>query len=442
MDRIKLSLSIPYKQRLDNIAIVFEALANQTMKSSEFEVIVGAMEYAEEYLALCKKFTNHINIISVLSADEFSIPRARNLAMKQASGGVVVQIDADTLLPSTALQNLYDRHFAFEQNICVVGQVVGYGNNTDGDVGNVASQPYEQYKEALVELENSKKNLYDPRFQVDHIIPWTFGWTGLIALPLVTVHKYGLYFDEDFKGWGVEDLEWSYRICKSGTPIVLCADLYAIHLPHKRNASAYHKMGLENFRRFLRKWPYLDVELTCSFDDIKANELFLCLLKEIKKLCGRDGSTLGTIRGPIHGKDLLIVGIMLNVKYQVIDSSIINFFDDWSRVEVLPLVGMALPYLDKEVYECRILAPVTQLSAEFGGFMRKEDVPYVLEHKNKYIEGPYMSFVYSVKPEWQSRIPSLVHVDKTCRIQIIPFNGDDVLLSLLKNYKKKQESPF
>jgi glycosyltransferase involved in cell wall biosynthesis len=372
MNKIKLSISIPYKQRLANISIVFEALANQTMKSSEFEVIIGAMEYSEEYLALCQKFTNRINIISVLSADEFSIPRARNLAMKQASGSVVVQMDADTLLPPTALQNLYDKHFAFGQNICVVGQVVGYGNNTDGDVEDVKTQPYKKYKDAFTELENSKENPRDPRFQVDHIIPWAFGWTGLIALPLATVHKHGLYFDEDFKGWGVEDLEWSYRICKNTIPIVLCKDVYAIHLPHKRNSAAYHKMGLENFRRFLRKWPYLDVELVCAFNDIKANELFLYFINDMRKVCGKEGNILGIIHGPKQGKDVLVVGTILNEEYQVIDSSIKNFFDDWSRVEVLPLVGMALPYLDKEVHECFILPPVTQLLDKFGEIIKEE----------------------------------------------------------------------
>ena len=78
----------------------------------------------------------------------------------------------------------------------------------------------------------------------------------------------------------------------------------------------------------------------------------------------------------------------------------------------------------------------------YGGFILKEDVPHVLEYKNKYIEGPYMSFVYSVRPEWQNRIPSLVHVDKTCRIQIIPSNGDQILLTLLKNYKEKTGIPL
>ena len=49
----KISVCIPYKQRIENIEIVFDELSNQTMDTAEFEVIVGAMEYSEE----CKKFS-------------------------------------------------------------------------------------------------------------------------------------------------------------------------------------------------------------------------------------------------------------------------------------------------------------------------------------------------------------------------------------------------
>jgi hypothetical protein len=92
----------------------------------------------------------------------------------------------------------------------------------------------------------------------------------------------------------------------------------------------------------------------------------------MRKVCGKEGNILGIIHGPKQGKDVLVVGTILNEEYQVIDSSIKNFFDDWSRVEVLPLVGMALPYLDKEVHECFILPPVTQLLDKFGEIIKEE----------------------------------------------------------------------
>ena len=37
-------------------------------------------------------------------------------------------------------------------------------------------------------------------------------------------------------------------------------------------------------------------------------------------------------------------------------------FDSNSQIEILYLIGMALPYKDKEFTECRILPPIIKLS--------------------------------------------------------------------------------
>ena len=129
MTGVKLSVCIPYKARLDNLKIALEALARQTMSAADFEVIIGAMEYSTELIAACAAFCDRLNLVTVCSSREFHIPRARNLAMRSATGEVVVQMDADTMLAPDALQRLYELCFAFGQRVCAVGQVVGYDNN-------------------------------------------------------------------------------------------------------------------------------------------------------------------------------------------------------------------------------------------------------------------------------------------------------------------------
>jgi hypothetical protein len=171
------------------------------------------------------------------------------------------------------LENLYDRYFSYGQNVCVVGQMIGYGNNLDGDVTTVDAQPYSHHKRVLDELWDGTGTPSDPRFQTAHVIPWAFAWTGLIALPAMAVHTHGLFLDEDFHGWGAEDLEWGYRICASGIPIILRDDVYGLHLPHIRDAGANFKTERPNFRHFVRKWPRIDVELASAFGDVDGNRL-------------------------------------------------------------------------------------------------------------------------------------------------------------------------
>ena len=361
MNKFKVSVCIPYKQRLENLKIVFEALVNQTMPSSEFEVIIGAMEYSKEFLELCLNFSNKINITSVVTGRDFSIPSARNLAMRQATGNIIVQMDADSLLTKTSLDNLYNRHFAFTQQICVVGQVVGYGNNNDGSVTTVDHLEYKHYKKHLDELENFVGIPRDPRFQVPHIVPWAFGWTGFIALPLTLIKKYNLFFDEDFHGWGVDDLEWSYRICNAGIPIVLCEDIRAIHLPHVRDQQINQQSEKKNYKYFLKKWPCIDVELAHSFGDVKANELFISFSQELKRITNSDNIHLAVVSGKSNNKNILIVGVEIK-DGEIIDHNIITMFDNSSQIEVLHLIGMALPYEDKEFIECRVLSPILKFS--------------------------------------------------------------------------------
>ena len=361
MNKFKVSVCIPYKQRLENLKIVFEALVDQTMPSSEFEVIIGAMEYSKEFLELCLNFSNKINITSVVTGRDFSIPSARNLAMRQATGNIIVQMDADSLLTKTSLDNLYNRHFAFTQQICVVGQVVGYGNNNDGSVTTVDHLEYKHYKKHLDELENFVGIPRDPRFQVPHIVPWAFGWTGFIALPLTLIKKYNLFFDEDFHGWGVDDLEWSYRICNAGIPIVLCEDIRAIHLPHVRDQQINQQSEKKNYKYFLKKWPCIDVELAHSFGDVKANELFIHFSQELKRITNSDNIHLAVVSSKSNNKNILIVGVEIK-DGEIIDRNIITMFDNSSQIEVLHLIGMALPYEGKEFIECHVLSPILKFS--------------------------------------------------------------------------------
>lgn len=72
----------------------------------------------------------------------------------------------------------------------------------------------------------------------------------------------------------------------------------------------------------------------------------------------------------------------------------------------------------------------------YGGFMLDDKIDQVIRHKNIYKQGPYMSFVYQVKKSWLNKIPSLVHIDKTCRIQIIEKNTDPYLEDILDRFER------
>ncbi|MGD0699670.1 MAG: glycosyltransferase [Trebonia sp.] len=360
---VKLSVCIPYKARLDNLKIALEALARQTMSAADFEVVIGAMEYSAELTTAVSACCDQINVITVCSSREFHIPRARNLAMRNATGDVIVQIDADTMLHPDALQRLYDRCFAFGQRVCAVGQIVGYGNNQDGDVESVELLPYREHLAALKEMAAAPDWPADPRFRVAHNIPWAFAWTGLIALPRADVASEQLYFDENFQGWGNDDLEWGYRICESGIPIVLRPDIYGLHLPHKRNTAANRLTGSANAGRFLGKWPRRDVELACVYGDTGANDLWPDYRADLARASGAEA--FGVAVGTAGGGTALRIGVPLDRAGSPIGRGHLMDFDVPADVQILPLTGISLPYQSGEVASCRIDARIKRLPAVY-----------------------------------------------------------------------------
>ncbi|MEV7808655.1 carbamoyltransferase C-terminal domain-containing protein [Microbispora sp. NPDC088329] len=54
---------------------------------------------------------------------------------------------------------------------------------------------------------------------------------------------------------------------------------------------------------------------------------------------------------------------------------------------------------------------------------------------------PYMLFVHDVRPEWRDRIPAVVHVDGTARIQTVERGRDPLLARLLEEFEARTGLP-
>ncbi|WP_036331682.1 carbamoyltransferase family protein [Microbispora sp. ATCC PTA-5024] len=57
------------------------------------------------------------------------------------------------------------------------------------------------------------------------------------------------------------------------------------------------------------------------------------------------------------------------------------------------------------------------------------------------VPSPYMLFVHDVRPEWRERIPAVVHVDGTARIQTVERGRDPLLARLLEEFEARTGLP-
>ncbi|MER6018249.1 glycosyltransferase family 2 protein [Streptomyces anulatus] len=390
MTDLKFSIVIPYKQRLDNIRAVFTSLAEQTLDPSGFEVVVGSMEYDPRFVALCAEFTDRLRIVSVLTADEWNTSQARNLGIRNATGQVVVVLDADVALAPTALRNLWERYYQHGQNVCVQGQVLGYDAVLDDDITEVESQPFDAYRAGLADLDAVDRAQCDPRWSAEYAaafarFPWAFVRTGLMALPTATIRRHGLLLDEGFRGWGAEDQEWGLRISRTGTPILLGQGVHGVHLPHRRDFTAQDRSATRTNRYYLAKWPRTELELALAFGGwLEAERLYDDVGRQLAE--AGNGRRLGVVRGTVGGARVLAVGALLDATprsgpqagpeevFRVADPEVEALFGaaGTAHCEVLPLAGFALPYDADSIDTCHLLAPVSRLSEPYRKAVRQE----------------------------------------------------------------------
>lgn len=372
----KISIVIPYKQRLTNLESVFESLVEQTMQDGDFEVVVGAMEYDPAYVEMCRRFTGRFPLVSVLTAEDWNTSRARNLGIRHASGQVVTVLDADVALAPQALQTLWERYFQHGQNTCVVGQLLGYEETVSRDTTAVDSRPWAHFRQALADLRTADRAALDPRFSdacapAVNRFPWAFARTGLMALPTATLRRHGLELDEGFLGWGAEDQEWALRISRTGTPLVMAHDVYGIHLPHERDLEAQDRSAHRTNRYYLGKWPSLGLELTLAFGGwVEADRLYAQAEREVARAAG--GRRLGVVHGTRDGRSLVAVGAVLDSAHRLADPRAEALFDSWTEQRVLPLAGFALPFEDGEVETCRLLPAVSRLGERYRNAVVRE----------------------------------------------------------------------
>jgi glycosyltransferase involved in cell wall biosynthesis len=367
VDDLKFSVVIPYRRRLDNIRIVFESLAEQTIGRSRFEVIVGAIEYSEDFIRLCEEFNQRLTIITVMEAGEWNVCRARNKAMRQASGQIIVVLDADMAIPSPLLERLSSEYFSQGQETCVLGRAAGYDDMLiKSDIPATLALPFSHYRELLAELEQNGGVVEDLRDDFeDPQVPWTLVWGGLLALPTALVRQHDLNFDEGFTGWGAEDQELGYRIQAAGIPIELARDIYGLHLPHKRDLAFQEQFSSVNQRYFLSKWPSLSVESWIRFSWREVNLIYRDIEDQVKRCAGGPDLRLGVAQGMVNGDNVLVVGAILDKANKVIGEELHSVFGGDSPRETLPLAGFALPYDDYQFQECHVMPPALCLSERY-----------------------------------------------------------------------------
>jgi GT2 family glycosyltransferase len=244
-DSLRISVVVPTYNRLDTLRHVIPALVAQDVGPGAFEVIVAdsrSDDGTAEYLAEVARTAPHIRH---LPGPYTGRAAARNAGVGAARAPIVLFTDADIIASPDLLAVHLARHAADAEPKAVVGC-------------EVQVDSYAQYENKRDHPE-LRRPLHPPARKK---ISWLFFLTGNASVRRADLERVG-GFDENFTGYGHEDLELGYRLEQAGIAIHYASDAVNYHwhpVPFDQQQGRMELAGRSTVR-FFRKHPTLDVRM-------------------------------------------------------------------------------------------------------------------------------------------------------------------------------------
>lgn len=241
------SVVVAARNGAEQLPILFEALSQQTLPRSDFEVIVvdDASTDATSSVVEASGIAR-----GVRSDQPIGLPRARNVGIREAAGDLIALTDADTVPDRTWLERGVARMAETGADIISGGVTVPLG-----DAPSIA---------ALLDA----MNWLDP----ERCVAGGFALGANIWTRRETFERWGLFRDVSISYH--DDAEWGKRATRGGARLVYAPDVHLVHPPRSRMAQIRRKAsalgrGFAQHRRpplntvaglpplFLRPTPYL-----------------------------------------------------------------------------------------------------------------------------------------------------------------------------------------
>lgn len=312
--------------------------------------IISQMEYKDELilvddsstddsLKVIKKFRNSITqFVQINSGGNRS--KARNAGAQLCRNEIIIFIDSDVIIGPN---NLEITRSAYEDN-----ELVGTTGNVAGNSCNELQFELIAKKKATELLQEILLNfnviaeyygIFDYRYNNPDLTRnpydnWPFYYTSYAsARKSVFVKIRG--FDENFKTWGSEDIEFGYRLNQVGK-IVHLNECIAFHFPHEKNYYENSLCNINNLYYILKKHQNLDFEIYTAFLGSDRKLLKEELVKLYVYISQEQNSRIS-----IKEKEMAIHFSNNQFKNGVIEYSLNK------NIEKMELFGFAIPFINK-----------------------------------------------------------------------------------------------
>jgi SET family sugar efflux transporter-like MFS transporter len=258
---VAVTVVVPTYNRAELLRHTLASLARQRLPQ-RYEVIVVDDGSTDTTAETAMGFRNRLDLTYVFQEDlGYRVAAARNAGVERARGEIVVFVDSGVVLHSGALAAHLASHRDGDGPVAVCGYVLCFNENNEDGAVMTAAIDFADPDSTMERLRAEQKWLdireefyakYGDDFG-DLPAPWLMFWTCNVSAPTALVREVG-GFDEEYRSWGVEDVDLSYRLHRAGARFVLNRDACAIHVPHPKSYEANMASAAGNYRYFAAKY--------------------------------------------------------------------------------------------------------------------------------------------------------------------------------------------
>ncbi len=242
-DKLAVSVVIPTYNRLDTLRSVIPSLIAQDVRPDVFEVIVADSLSTDGTAAYLAEIARTNPNVRHLPGPYTGRASARNAGIAAALAPLVLFTDADIIASPDLLSKHLARHASGRK------AVVGCEIQVDS---------FDAY------LRKRRDSVHDDALHppTRKRLSWLYFMTGNASVLRADLQRVGR-FDEDFTGYGHEDLELGYRLERAGIPIEYASEAVNYHwhpVPFDQQQGRMELAGRSTVR-FYRKHRTFAVQL-------------------------------------------------------------------------------------------------------------------------------------------------------------------------------------
>jgi GT2 family glycosyltransferase len=201
------SIVVPSRGGARRLPTLFASLASQTVE--EWEAIVVLDGDIDESEAVVQAWADRIPVRAIIFSENRGRSAALNAGFAAATGDVLLRCDDDL--------ELQPHH--------VAGHLARHAASTVGVVGLCKNVfPATPYAHAYGKAADARLR---GAAYAHGVVAWRY-WAANVSVTREVAVQVGEY-DEDYRGYGWEDVDWGFRLHQAGVPVVIAGELEALH---------------------------------------------------------------------------------------------------------------------------------------------------------------------------------------------------------------------